>query len=224
MNVNDVAMFSLVGVFFLVVIGGIVFSFLGKNKGHWDERSRVRGQMRKRGWKVADTVGDIAKFFAVNDRYTLMDRALAPDVPGLMAVEGKSGETEWKTAVTISPDDGAQLLVSATLAQRPDGSIGALDEARLDRTDGGFAIFSDQGEASWLADGTESGQFPPYLTHDLLDWLYRWESAEAVHFAGEQVTARLTPEASRRDLVELVDESSRAIGTTIGLLPPIAWA
>lgn len=224
MSFNDVAVYSVTGGFFLLVLAGLIYSFVGKKKGYWDERSRVRGELRQRGWKSLETVSSIAKHFAVSDRYSQLDRALIPDIPGLMVVEGKSGEVEWKTAVTISPDDGAHLLVCGNLAQLQDGSVGSMPEVRLDRLDDGFAVFSSHGQASWKADGSTHGSIPSFVNHDLLDCLYRWTDAEAVHFAGEQVTARLTSQASQRDLVELVDESSRKIGTIIGLLGPTAWA
>ncbi|WP_311777572.1 hypothetical protein [Trueperella abortisuis] len=141
-----------------------------KSAGTWDENSRRKGAMRAEGWRVKDTVDNLALF--------LLDTTTPPahwplpvGAPGVEAVSSGRHAMTWRAGTFVAPSVGSFLFFALDIPQRSDGTEVEFAEA-LVRVRGGLEW---EGESAWVNDAVAA-------------FLLSWPGLRAAHMIGNTVT------------------------------------
>lgn len=186
----------------------IVFS--KNNKGAWDDESRLKGQMRSKGWRVRDTVKVIEDFLFRN-RHDLEHWPIPRSVPGVQAVSSNKDGNVWNAVTLNRPSKGSKLMVSLELPQLSDGSEAEMTEALVVREGDGYDV------------RTSGAEFPFFVTEEVRGFIENWEEPDAFHFIGDSVTAFFDTEYGQEDIIERLEEYSARLSMIKGLLPREVW-
>lgn len=189
----------------------ILFIALSKNnKGAWDEESRLKGQMRARGWRVRDTVRSIEDFL-FRTKHELEHWPIPTGVPGVQAVSSSKDGRVWNAVTLNRPTRGSKLMVSIELPQLSDGSEAEMTEALVIRDGEGYDV------------QTTSAQFPFFITDEVRNFIENWKEPDAFHFIGDSVTAFFDTEYGNADIEERLEAHSERLWMIKGLLPREVW-
>lgn len=188
----------------------IAFIALSKNNaGAWDEASRLKGQMRAKGWRVRDTVRVIEDFLFCT-RHELDHWPIPRSVPGVQAVSADKG-MPWH-AVTLTRSSGATLVVSIELPQLSDGTEAEMSEALVIRSGESYEV------------QTTATDFPFFVTDEVRAFIENWSEPFAFHFIGDSVSAFFNVDYPDPQIVETLERHTQRLALIKGLLPREVWA
>ncbi|KTF03928.1 hypothetical protein [Trueperella bernardiae] len=184
----------------LIYTGITLFS--KKSGGTWDEASRLKGAMRAQGWRVKDTVDNLALFLL--DTTVLPSHwPLAVGAPGVEAVSSGRRGTTWRAGSFVAPSVGGYLLFTLEVPLRSDGTEPEIPET-LARLDGGL---SWEGESGWVND-------------DVAAFLTSWPGLRAAHLTANKVTFMVNEGGEK---VERLKEIASYAEGIIPTLPGEVW-
>ncbi|MEW6944436.1 hypothetical protein [Trueperella pyogenes] len=188
----------------LLYTAGALFS--KKSQGSWDEASRLKGRMRAEGWKVKDTVDNLAQFL-VNAPNLPTTWPLTVRAHGIEAVTSARSTPSWRAVTFVAPSVGTHLLFTMDIPQRSDGAEIDLSEALV------------YVEEELIYEG-QAG-VPAYLNDDVRRFLISWPGLQAAHFMDGMVTFMF--DGQRADQVERLKTIAEHAAGIIRLLPDEAW-
>lgn len=184
-------------------------TLLAKNtQGTWDEASRLKGRMRSEGWRVQDTVDNLAMFL-LNSKELPRFWPITEKAAGIEAVTARRSTPMWRAGSFVAPSVGTHMFFTIELPQRSDGSEAEFEEAlvRLD----------DDGDLTYEG----AGDVPAYLTSDVRRFLLEWPGLQATHFWGDTITYMF--DGKRQDQVERIKTIEAKASQIIRLIPNAAW-
>ncbi|MDO5025879.1 MAG: hypothetical protein Q4E03_05120 [Trueperella sp.] len=193
--------------FLVVIIGGVMVYALTalaskNNKGTWDERSRIRGKMRTKRWKVSDTVPNLKEFLLQGDVESAGQWPAAGGAPGVQAVTN-TRELSWRSAI-LPRTASSTLFFTFDIPQRADGSEAALPEMLLPLT------------------GERSAAAADLLGAQAYAVLLEWPEAVSAHLCGERVTVEFSWQLGE-DPISHLELCSQQAGQFISQLPAGIW-
>ncbi|MDP9805616.1 hypothetical protein J2S70_000198 [Trueperella bonasi] len=199
------------GMLVLLVTLPLVYTghtLISKNStGTWDEASRLKGRMRSQGWRVKETVDNLAQF-----------QLRSTDLPSFWPITEKAAGVEcvtssrstpvWRAGSFVAPSIGTHLLFTIDLPQRSDGTEAEFQEALVRIDDDGLTYEG-------------AGDVPAYLNDDVRRFLVGWPGLQAAHFRDDMVTYMF--DGKRQDQVERLKTIAEKAPQIIRLIPNAAW-
>ncbi|QRV01485.1 hypothetical protein JTE88_05060 [Arcanobacterium phocisimile] len=193
--------------FFALILGGIGYVLFGsRHQGAWDDEAKVSAKMKQRGWKVKPKIDEVTSYLLGSDT----SGEMWPVPAGETGVQGV-GKDSWR-AVTVQRASGDVLIVSIALAQRSDGSIAHVPEALVQHQDENFDV------------RTVIGTTPQYFTPEVRATITSWSELEFLYFYGEHLTAGVSTEHGRSDIIEYLEQTLERLRSVGRVLPSQLWS
>lgn len=208
---GDQYIITLLAIMFIGVPLYIAWVLLSKkNKGTWDEESRLKGEMRSRKWRVKDTADDIQDHLFRNKLPTEL-WPVPVGSPGVQAISHERHDPAWRAITFVRPSVGSKLLFTVEMPQQSDGSEADFAEAIVVREGEGFDV------------RTPGDDFPEYLTDDVRTLLETWKNAEAFHFIGPNVTMVFDTELPDPNIIQRLETYEQGADLLAKVMPRDVW-
>lgn len=184
-------------------------TLLSKNsQGTWDEQSRLKGRMRSEGWRVKDTVDNLALFVLRSDALPQF-WPIPEKAAGIEGITPRRSVPMWRAVSFVAPSLGAHMFFTIDLPQRSDGTEAEFTEALVRVDDDGGLTYEGVGDV------------PPFLTDDVRRFIAGWPGLQAVHFWNDTITFMF--DGKRHDQIERIKTVAEKAPQIIRLIPNAAW-
>lgn len=179
-----------------------------KSQGTWDEASRLKGRMRSEGWRVQDTVDNLA-LYVLHSNDLPKFWPITEKAAGIEGVSSPRSTPMWRAASFVAPSIGTHMFFTIELPQRSDGTEAEFEEALVRIDDDGGLTYEGAGDV------------PAYLTDGVRRFLAEWPGLQAAHFWNDRVTYML--DGKRQDQIERLKTIENKATQIIQLIPNVAW-
>ncbi len=179
-----------------------------KSQGTWDEASHLKGRMRSEGWRVKDTVDNLA-LFLLHTKELPTFWPITEKAAGIEGVSSSRSTPMWRAGTFVAPSIGTHMFFTIELPQRSDGTEAEFEEALVRIDDDGGLTYEG------------AGNVPSYLTDDVRRFLVGWPGLQAAHFWNDTISFMF--DGKRQDQVERLKTIEVKAAQIIRLIPNIAW-
>ncbi|VEI14105.1 Uncharacterised protein [Trueperella bialowiezensis] len=178
-----------------------------KSTGTWDEASRLKGRMRSEGWRVKDTVDNLAKFL-LRAEYTPEFWPITVKAAGIEAITPRRAVPMWRAVSFVAPSIGTHMFFTIEVPQRSDATEAEFSEALVRVSDGELTYEG-------------YGDVPEFLNDAVRRFIAGWPGLQAVHFCGDMITYMF--DGKRHDQIERLKTVAQKAPDIIRHLPASVW-